>query len=70
MADPLRFVEVATMDEQRDELVVLRIPPDGVPAARERGWMVFEDFEALAVTFNPPRLASPQGDGDSGEDAA
>lgn len=56
MADALRLVEVATMDERRDELIVIRIPQDAVPAARERGWMVFDDFAPMMAAFNRPRL--------------
>ena len=46
-------VEVAMVTDE-GELRVLRISPDAVPAARERGWMVFADFEK--GPFNPPKL--------------
>lgn len=42
----------------------LDISLDAVPAARERGWWVFSDFEKQP--FNTPRLKT----GDSGEDGA
>lgn len=47
---------------------IKHIPADCEPMAREQGWIVLgRDVEFLPM-FNPPRIASPQGDGDRGLD--
>lgn len=52
MSDSLATMEVAFIDEW-ECIHILHIVPDAVYAARERGWMVFDDFEADCAHTQP-----------------
>ena len=55
-----RLVRVGYVDEY--ELVhELQITEDGIPAAKERGWMVLDEAVLGIAAFNPPKLVT---DGD------
>lgn len=55
--DAIPLVWVGFVDDF-EVLHELHISADGVPAARERGWMVLTEAAQGMVVFNPPRLAA------------